>query len=60
MSGGAIFAEGAFMGYGTNGQRLTEGTYSSTYFDFNTSRVVLTGTDVAGINISTHFWRRVA
>lgn len=48
------------MGYGTNGQRLTEGTYSSTYFDFNTSRVVLTGTDVAGINISTHFWRRVA
>jgi len=61
VEGGNIDATGAFKGYYTSGYRYGgPGASSSTIYDFAASRVVPTGPDVAGTNISMREWRRVA
>jgi hypothetical protein len=59
MGGGSIQGSGAFKGFTAGGSR-SYGNLSSSFYDFFASRVVLTGPDVAGTNISVTYWRRVA
>jgi len=60
MEGGSTYADGAFRGFSTTGQRIGNSSGSSIYFSFASDLVVPTGPENAGRTMSAQVWRRVS